>query len=78
MRTVDPNTGPLVPDRNLIDVLSQSNKYEYDVNPLIQMNIENDYFDTSNLANKCKSSSIGNYKYKMLHINIHSLPDKFD
>ncbi len=62
------------PDRNLVDLLNNMDKET--INPLQLTQIINDYHDTTSMSGQSKM--LNKTKLKIIHLNIHSLPDKFD
>ncbi len=62
------------PDRNLVDLLNNMDKET--INPLQLTQIINDYYDTTSMSGQSKM--LNKTKLKIIHLNIHSLPDKFD
>ncbi len=61
---------------NLIELLNNVDNDRYIDNPLKINNIENKYYDTDIMSGE--SNELNNCKLKIIHLNIHSLPDKLD
>ncbi len=59
---------------SLVELLNNLDKKI--VNPLQLLNINNKYFDSNDMSGQSKT--LNKSKLKIIHLNIHSLPDKFD
>jgi len=64
------------PKTNLVELLNNLDKDDDTANPLQIMSISNQYFDIDEISGQI--NTLNNYKLKVLHLNIRSLPDKFD
>ena len=70
-------------ESNLIELLNKNNINDNFtdnsnvINPLQLMKISNKYYDTDKISGELHKPNM-NYKLKVIHYNIHSLPDKFD
>jgi len=62
------------PKTNLVELLN--NMENETINPLQLMKISNKYYDSNSLSGQIKT--LNKCKLKTIHLNIHSLPDKFD
>ncbi len=62
---------------DLRDVLDQyDNDEENLVGPNSSFNLSSEYYDIEDIASAIPNDS--DFNFKAIHINIHSLPDKFD
>ena len=71
------NTQSTVPEDGYMDMNAYLNKYsdeEINDNPTNIQNIDSDYYDLDTLSTNIKSK----HEYTALHLNIQSLPAKFD
>lgn len=63
-------------ERSLVELLNNMNNAEIE-SPFQLMKISNNYYDTDTLNGLLNTAEV-KYQLKVLHLNIHSLPDKID